>query len=385
MNDDDRYDDGLERLLRGAFDAKANASFPGSASDRTPPPMRLPDHLSPRPQRHRRPRRAARWLAPLAAAAVVMLVAGLVVALTHSSSTTNGSGAVGSSVVTSPSHTAGSGSSAPSSSASATPAGKLVRVSSGVLSDGSQVGVGMPIILLLSRPIKDARAFSAATRVTVNGKPVAGAWYFERKYGDSGHPVEADWRMRAPWPGHARIHFELKAKGKSAGTGLVFANNLSLDFSTGAANVVTVNDATHRLTVVSDGRQWGSFPVSLGAPNTPTKRGTKVIMEKGNSICMSGPGYHECGIKYTQRLTYDGEYLHAAPWNTHNIAAGVDSSNGCTNMYTGDAQKLYGFLEIGDLVKYPNASGPLMQMGDGYGDWNVPWPQWQTGGLYATS
>jgi hypothetical protein len=26
-----------------------------------------------------------------------------------------------------------------------------------------------------------------------------------------------------------------------------------------------------------------------------------------------------------------------------------------------------------------------MQMGDGYGDWNVSWPQWQTGGLYSTS
>ena len=46
-----------------------------------------------------------------------------------------------------------------------------------------------------------------------------------------------------------------------------------------------------------------------------------------------------------------------------------------------DAQKLYEFLEIGDVVQYPNASGPLMGLGDGYGDWNVPWPQWQTGGL----
>jgi lipoprotein-anchoring transpeptidase ErfK/SrfK len=243
----------------------------------------------------------------------------------------------------------------------------------------------MPIIILLSRPIKDAREFAAATRVTVNGKPVSGAWYFERKYGDKGHPIEGDWRMRTYWPGHARIHFDLKAKGKSAGTGLVFANNLSLDFSTGKANILTVDNASHRLTVTSDGKQWGTFPVSLGAPNTPTKRGTKVIMEKGTSICMSGPGYNECGIKFTQRLTYDGEYLHSAPWNIHNIEAGINSSNGCTNLLPADAEKLYGFLEIGDVVRYPNANGPMMQMGDGYGDWNVLWPQWQTGGLYATS
>ena len=42
-------------------------------------------------------------------------------------------------------------------------------------------------------------------------------------------------------------------------------------------------------------------------------------------------------------------------------------------------------LDVGDPVKYPNANGPLMQIGDGYGDWNVSWPQWRLGGLYRTS
>lgn len=285
-----------------------------------------------------------------------------------------------------------------SSSVPAGPVGKPVRVSSAVLSDGSQVGVGMPIIVLLSRPIKDARGFAKATTVRVNGRVVHGAWYFERKYGDKGHPIEADYRPRSYWPGHAHIHFELRTHHVSAGKGLYFANRLSLDFTTGASNILTVNDATHRLTVMSDGKQWPNssttFPVSLGASNTPTKRGVKVIMEKGLSICMHGPGYSECGIKYTQRLTYDGEYLHSAPWNCtgspgcagpgNNIGSG-DSSNGCTNLTPTDAKKLYDFLEIGDVVQYPNASGPLMSLGDGYGDWNVPWPQWQTGGLYRTS
>jgi hypothetical protein len=95
--------------------------------------------------------------------------------------------------------------------------------------------------------------------------------------------------------------------------------------------------------------------------------------------------YYECGIKDDQRLTYDGEYLHAAPWNVHNILAGVDSSNGCTNLLPADAVKLYNFLEVGDVVTYPNANGQRMQIGDGYGDWNVPWGQWLYGGLYRTS
>ena len=38
--------------------------------------------------------------------------------------------------------------------------------------DGQVLGVGIPIIAFLSRPISDARAFAAATKVTVNGRPV---------------------------------------------------------------------------------------------------------------------------------------------------------------------------------------------------------------------
>ncbi len=243
----------------------------------------------------------------------------------------------------------------------------------------------MPIILLLSRPIKDAKAFAAATKVTVNGTAVNGGWYFENKYGDPSHPIEADYRMTNYWPGHAQIHMDLPVKGLSAGTGLNFDNNLTLDFTTGPANILTVDESTHKVTVMSDGQVTGTYPTSLGASNTPTKRGIKVIMEKGKDIRMNGPGYDDPHVKLTQRLTYDGEYLHSAPWNVNNIQHGVDSSNGCTNLLPGrrpDALRLQ--LEIGDVVNYPNATGPRMTLGEGYGDWNLSWQQWQTGGLYAT-
>jgi lipoprotein-anchoring transpeptidase ErfK/SrfK len=282
--------------------------------------------------------------------------------------------------------TAGSSSSsaAPSSSAKPTPAAKPVHVSL-KFGDGQVLGVGMPIIAFLSRPITDARAFASATKVTVNGQRVNGAWYFEQKYGDPGHPIQADYRMSSFWPGHAQIHMSLPVKGLAAGPGLVFDNSLTLDFATGVSRIVTVDAATHKLTVTADGKVWGTFPVSLGAPQTRTRRGIKVIMEKGRDISMKGPGYFDPHVKFTQRLTYDGEYLHAAPWNVTNIHKGVDSSNGCTNLLPEDAKKLYGFLDVGDPVKYPNANGKLMSIGDGYGDWNVPWPQWRLGGLYRTS
>ena len=326
-----------------------------------------------------------RWRSAVSIVATLIAV-GLVASACGSDRTTPGSTTVITRTAQAPSgsSSAAPSSAAPSSTAPAKPAAKPVHVSL-KFGDGQVLGVGIPIIAFLSRPISDARAFAAATKVTVNGRRVNGGWFFERKYGDSGHPIEADYRLQTYWPAHSQIHLSLPVKGLSAGSGLVFDNSLTLDFATGVSRIVTVDDATHKLTVVADGKVWGTFPVSLGAPNTRTRRGVKVIMEKGNSICMSGPGYHECGVRYTQRLTYDGEYLHAAPWNTANIARGVDSSNGCTNLTMGDAKQLYDFLDVGDVVRYPNANGRLMQIGDGYGDWNVPWSQWQLGGLYRTS
>ena len=284
---------------------------------------------------HRRPARHARWLAPVAAAAAVLVVVALVVVVMRGrqtgqqplAATSPTVGQSGSTRRRQSSESSPSSKPIRQSTKPPKPKGKPVHVSSAVLSDGSQVGVGMPIILLLSRPIRQARDFSAATRVTVNGHVINGGWYFERKYGDPGHPIEADYRPAQYWPGHAQIHMELKTKGKSAGKGLVFDNNLSLDFATGAANVLTVDDATHRLTVMSDGHQWPdastTFPVSLGATATPTKRGVKVIMEKGRSISYARSRLlASAASKDTQRLTYDGEYLHAAPWNCVG-AAGV--------------------------------------------------------------
>lgn len=257
-------------------------------------------------------------------------------------------------------------------------------------SDGQTFGVGIPVIAFFSRNIVDATALQRATTVTINGQKVPGGrWYFEPVSGHPGYPIEGDYRLRDPWPAHARIFVDIPATGLSAGPGLAFDDSLTSTFAIGASHIATVSNATHTLTLKVDNQVEGRYAVSLGAPNTPTARGTKVVMEKGLDIRMTGPGYDDPHVKFTQRLTYRGEYLHAAPWNctgspgcagpANNIGR-ADSSNGCTNLRPGDAEKLYGLLRIGDIVQYPDANGPAMTMGDGYGDWNVPWSRWLTGG-----
>jgi lipoprotein-anchoring transpeptidase ErfK/SrfK len=248
--------------------------------------------------------------------------------------------------------------------------------------DGASFGVGMPIIAWFSVAPTDAAALAKATTVTVNGEPADGGWYFEQT-AHQGAALEGHWRPQQYWPANATIHMDLPVKGKSAGSGLYFDDSLTLDFRTGDARVGTVDATTLQLSITDNGQPWGIFPVSLGATDTPTARGTKVIMEKGLDISMSGPGYFDPHVKFTQRLTYGGEYLHAAPWNIANLGK-RSTSNGCTNLSPADAEKLYGFLQIGDPIQYPNANGPQMTLGAGYGDWNVPWSQWQTGGALDT-
>jgi lipoprotein-anchoring transpeptidase ErfK/SrfK len=368
-------EDEIEQRLRAAFAARARSEVPEQAAPPFPrfaaPPVR---------------RRRFHLLAPLAAAAAVVAVVGGIVGVAERSASGPDrhvvAGASSSRTATASSGRTAGASSGPTVTVpvkAATPVHITFRNR-----DDAQVGVGMPVVALFSQRITNGRALAAATTIDVNGAPVEGAWYFARSNGEREYPIEGHLRLKDYWPAHAKIHVALATKGLSAGNGMAFDDSPALNFATGARTVAFVDEFRHTMTVTRDGDQVGVYPVSTGAPQTPTMRGTKVIMAKGGSVCMSGPGYHECGVKYAQRLTYSGEYLNAAPWNTADIRRGINSSNGCTNLEPEQAQALYKILEVGDVVDYPNASGPVVDVSSGYGDWNVPWSTWTTGGLVPT-
>ncbi|MBO0868201.1 MAG: L,D-transpeptidase [Micromonosporaceae bacterium] len=280
------------------------------------------------------------------------------------------------------------GSPAPGSAAGAspsqspTPTGRPVHVRL-YERDGSTYGVGMPIIAYISARITDAKAFVAATKVTVNGTAADGAWFFEKSAIYKGYPLEAHYRLSDYWPAHAAIRMDLPIKGQSAGPDLVFDNSLTLDMSTGAANISRIDGRTERMVVTSDGKQVFNFPVSLGKASTPTFGGVKVVMEKHRVQRMTGPGY-DLQVPFSVRVTNSGEFIHAASWNGGNIGQ-RSTSHGCTNLNESDAQHFFAFANIGDVAVYTNTGGPTMPSWDGYGDWNLPWSTWQSGGQVHTS
>lgn len=341
----------------------------------------------------RRPLRRA-W----AAAAAVAAATGLLASCTTGSNPGDNIQTVVKTVSpTTPSDAGTSAQSGAPTSGSSDPAKpkKVVKVTS-LLSDGAQYGVGMPIVLYLSPLPTDSTAFTNAVKVTVNGKPAAGAWYWEQPDADEvkNHVVEAHYRPETYWPAHSQIHVDIPIGGLSAGTtkkyDLVYSNKLtSLDYSIGAAHISTVDAANGEMTVKSDDKVVNKFRAGLGASQTPTYKGVKVVMQKGEdkpgtntprpngAVTMQGPGYGPELVDWSVRITQSGEYVHAAPWNPNQTA----TSNGCTNLSTSNAKWFYGFSQIGDVVKYPNAPGAQMRPDDGLGDWNVPWTTWQRGGL----
>lgn len=263
--------------------------------------------------------------------------------------------------------------------------------------DGSTFGVGFAIIAQFDRAPTDSKAFTDAVTVTVDSKPAHGAWYWQRSE-IPGYAVEALYRPRKLWPAHSRINARLPLKGLSAGRGLAYDDSLTLSMRTGARHVSTVNNKTHQLSVVSDGKLVRRMPVSLGEGDHPTYKGTKVVMARGENIpgtnrprpqgavrmVSNAPGdQYDLLVPWSVRITNSGEYVHSASWNTGNIGS-RNTSHGCTNLDVAAAKWFWHFSQVGDVVRYPNASGPTQPSWDGWGWWNVHWSTWKQGGLLHT-
>lgn len=362
--------------LREALEAAARAAVDDA---RRPPPFDPFRRITEPP-----PNRRRRWVAPLLTAAAVLAVAVAVVSAVRVLSTDRSRPAAAPPVRTSAPAPVSSAAHSPQPTRSTRPAGPVKPVHVSLFQgDGQTYGVGMPLIAQFSKKVTDARGFDQAVTVTINGQPAGGAWFWVQS--SSGYAMEAHYRPRSFWPAHSTVQMSMPLKGVSAGRGLAFDDSLTLQIKIGAAHVSNVNGASEQMTVTSDGRTVKTMPVSLGKADTPTYLGTKVVMAKKNPQHMvSAPGEanpYSLEVPYSVRLTNSGEFVHAAAWNTGNIGS-RSTSHGCTNLTVADARWFYQFSQIGDVVQYTNTgTSNAMPSWDGFGDWNVPWSQWQQGNL----
>lgn len=117
----------------------------------------------------------------------------------------------------------------------------------------------------------------------------------------------------------------------------------------------------------------------LGKELEVRMRGDSVGIGRGTSE------FYDLPVRYATRVTWSGEYVHAAPWSVE--AQGEENvSHGCTGMSTEDAAWFFGTVREGDIVEVVNSGGEKMTpFGNGYGDWNLDWRAWQEGSALAAA
>jgi lipoprotein-anchoring transpeptidase ErfK/SrfK len=173
------------------------------------------------------------------------------------------------------------------------------------------------------------------------------------------------------------------------------AKNASTHFTIGRQLIAISDNRTHLTKVYIDGKLVRTMKCSLGKGGGTTGAngerisywtagGPHVVLGKKRKHTMSSasygvsdpkdPNYYVSeNIQFCTRISYSGEYLHAAPWNRSLGRANL--SHGCINLSTADAKWVYNTFLVGDIVDVRNTPREL-PIWNGLGDWTVPFDKY---------
>lgn len=261
------------------------------------------------------------------------------------------------------------------------PADQRLRVAFGP--DSGTYGVGQPVTAELSRPVRDREArgrIESSLKVTSEPQ-VAGSWHWV-------DDKTLHYRPREFWPAHATIEVSSALDGVKVTGSLYGGSSKPLKIRTGARLEAVTDARTHTMTVKRDGKVIRVLPVTTGKPGFDTRNGIKTILAKEAYVRMRGTSVgiaagssesYDLPVRWAARVTWSGEYVHAAPWSTGSQGS-ANVSHGCTGMSTSDAQWFFETVRVGDIVTVVGSGGDTMTPFDnGFGDWNMDWAQWKAG------
>nr|WP_245984891.1 Ig-like domain-containing protein [Streptomyces tateyamensis] len=249
---------------------------------------------------------------------------------------------------------------------------------------GRQVyGVGEPLTVQLSEAVTDPAARRVVEQsLAVSSQPaVLGAWYWVD--GKNLH-----FRPQEYWPAGAKVKLSWNAQGRSIDGQLYGGDPGSLAFTVGDRVEAIVDAASDQLTFKRNGQVVNTIPVTTGKPGFSTRNGIKVVLGQERQVQMSSETIgiakgsneaYDLKVEWATRVTWSGEYVHAAPWSVG--SQGVENvSHGCTGMSTDNAKWFYEQTRVGDIVQVVNSKGHDMELfGNGFGDWNLSWSDWLKG------
>ena len=245
--------------------------------------------------------------------------------------------------------------------------------------DGETVGVGMPVIVTFDVAVTDHAAIEKHLSVTSTPKQV-GAWHWLSDH-------EVHWRPKHYWKPGTDVTVTADIDSIPAGNGIFGQLSRSTGFHVGDAMVSKVNLKSHEMKVYRNGTLLRTVPITAGKDGFVTRSGTKVIIEKfrhkrmdaaTTGISKDDPEYYNIeDVEYAMRVTYSGEFLHAAPWSVGSQGS-ANVSHGCVGLSPSDAAWLYGLTKRGDVVQV-TGSDRYMTLTNGYGDWNESFAEWKKG------
>ena len=245
---------------------------------------------------------------------------------------------------------------------------------------GQTVGVGMPVIIRFDVPVTDKASIEKHLKVTsAPAQPGAFHWISDN---------EVHWRPKNYWRPGTDVSVNADIGGVSAGNGIYGQKDRTMKFHVGDSMVSKVDMNTHQMKVFRNGKLIRTIPITTGEqPKFTTRSGIKVIVEKFRHKRMnsetigidpsSADGYDLDDVEYAMRVTYSGEFVHAAPWSVGSQGS-ANVSHGCTGMSTSNAEWFYNNSKVGDVVQYTGTDRGT-DLTNGFGDWNENFADYRAG------
>jgi lipoprotein-anchoring transpeptidase ErfK/SrfK len=245
------------------------------------------------------------------------------------------------------------------------------------LHEGQEYGVAMPVVVEFVRPVPQEYRAGVQRRIFVaTDPPQPGVWHW-----DPGGR-QAQYRGTEHWQPGTKISVRIALDGHPTGEALYGDTDRNATATVGTPLSIMVDNATKQMTVSGEGVQTRTMPVSLGKPSTPSSSGNMVVMSRKaetifDTFAEMGANGYRVNVAYAMRLTWRGEFIHAAPWSVGD--QGVRNvSHGCVNLSMDNARWLYDVIKIGDPVAVTGTERGL-DPGNGWTAWDMTWDEFVAG------